>query len=204
MFNRKSRLAYAAIAAFAFISTFAGMVQASTTTAATASITSSSSTPTADRLSDTFSAPVGSKTDAAALIEGMRAGKDVRMGDVTVSGTGKTMGYGNVNIALSLAKADAGVTATTKGFLSSLDKVMDMRASGMGWGQIAKDLGFKLGEVVSASKTANSSSKASNSAKPDKSTSVADAGKGNRQGHGAAGTAGGQGNGSNGGGGGKK
>ena len=198
MLNRKSKLARAAIVAFACVSTFGGLVQASTTTAVTSSSMSSNSTPSADQLADTFSASVGSRTDAATLIEGMRAGKDVRMADVTVSGTGKTMGYGNVNIALSLAKADAGATATTKGFLSSLDKVMDMRASGMGWGQIAKDLGFRLGEVVSGSKTPNSSSKASHSAKSDKSDkpgSVADAGKANGQGHGVAG---GQGAGSNG------
>lgn len=198
MLNRNSKLPFAAIAAFTFVSTFAGLVQASTATAVTTSSSSSNSTLTADRLSDTFSASVGSKTDAATLIEGMRAGKDVRMADVTVSGSGKTMGYGNVNIALSLAKADAGATPTTRGFLSSLDKVMDMRASGMGWGQIAKDLGFKLGDVVSGSKTPNSSSKASHSAKTDKPNTVADAGKANGKGHGVGGTAGGQGVGSNG------
>lgn len=198
MINRNNKLAYAAFVVLTFVSA-AELVQASTATADTSSSTSSNSNPTADRLSDTFSASVGSRTDAATLIEGMRAGKDVKMGDVTVLGTGKTMGYGNVNIALSLAKADAGATPTTKGFLSSLDKVMDMRASGMGWGQIARDLGFKLGDVVSGSKTPNSSSKASHSAKTDKSNTVADAGKANGKGHGVAGTDGGQGVGSNGG-----
>ena len=198
MINRNNKLAYAAFVVLTFVSA-AELVQASTATADTTSSTSSNSNPTADRLSDTFSASVGSRTDAATLIEGMRADKDVKMGDVTVSGTGKTMGYGNVNIALSLAKADAGATPTTKGFLSSLDKVMDMRASGMGWGQIAKDLGFKLGDVVSGSKTPNSSSKASHSVKTDKSNTVADAGKANGKGHGVAGTDGGQGVVSNGG-----
>ena len=198
MINRNNKLAYAAFVVLTFVSA-AELVQASTATADTSSSTSSNSNPTADRLSDTFSASVGSRTDAATLIEGMRADKDVKMGDVTVSGTGKTMGYGNVNIALSLAKADAGATPTTKGFLSSLDKVMDMRASGMGWGQIAKDLGFKLGDVVSGSKTPNSSSKASHSVKTDKSNTVADAGKANGKGHGVAGTDGGQGVVSNGG-----
>lgn len=197
MINRNNKLAYAAFVVLTFVSASAELVQASTATADTTSSTSSNSNPTADRLSDTFSASVGSRTDAATLIEGMRAGKDVKMGDVTVSGTGKTMGYGNVNIALSLAKADAGATPTTKGFLSSLDKVMDMRASGMGWGQIAKDLRFKLGDVVSGSKTPNSSSKASHSAKTD--NTVADAGKANGKGHGVAETDGGQGVGSNGG-----
>ncbi len=202
MFYRKNRSACAAIAACALISTFAELAQASTTTAVTADSTYSNSTVTADRLSDIFSASVGSKTDATALIEGMRAGKDVRLADVTVSGTGRTMGYGNINIALSLAKADAGATATPKGFLSSLNNVMGMRASGLGWGKIAKDFGFKLGEVVKESKSATSSSKADGSEKPGKSTGMADAGKANGKGADANAMAGGQGLGSNGGGGG--
>ena len=198
MFYRKNRSACAVIAACALISTFAALAQASTTTAVTADSTSSNGTVTAARLSDIFSASVGSKTDATALIEGMRAGKDVNLADVTVSGTGKTMGYGNINIALSLAKADAGATATPKGFLSSLNNVMGMRASGLGWGEIAKDLGFKLGEVVRASKSATSSSKADRSEKPGKSTGMADAGKANGKGPDASAMGGEKGPGSNG------
>jgi len=83
----------------------------------------------------------------------MRAGQDVTQKGVTVSGTGTTMGYGNVNIALSLATAQAGEDTTTKVFLTALDQVVDMRARGMGWRQIAKDLGFNLGQIVSGSKS---------------------------------------------------
>ena len=200
MSNHRTSLAQAAIAAFAILSAGVALAQVTTTTAVTTSgTTSRSNAPTAAQLSDSFSASVGSRAAAATLIEGMRAGKDVRMADVTVSGTGKTMGYGNVNIALSLAKADAGTTATTTGFLSSLDKVMDMRASGAGWGQVAKDLGFKLGDVVSASKAPDASAKAGPAERPGKSNSNGDAAKANTQGHGMAGMAGapGAGNGGN-------
>ena len=78
------------------------------------------------------------------------------------------MGYGEVNITLAIAEklvaageytdlqsaltgttttvtnADGTTTTTTTG------GILAMRADGMGWGQIANELGFKLGEVMSA------------------------------------------------------
>lgn len=78
------------------------------------------------------------------------------------------MGYGEVNITLAIAEklvaegeyanlqsaltgttttvtnADGTTTTTTTG------GVLAMRADGMGWGQIAQESGFKLGEVMSA------------------------------------------------------
>jgi hypothetical protein len=86
--------------------------------------------------------------------------------------TGK-MGYGNVKIALSLAEASlakAGITdptaaeleaalnggklVMTDGSTVDLKGVLAARASGEGWGQIAKDMGFKLGDVMRAPKHA--------------------------------------------------
>lgn len=86
--------------------------------------------------------------------------------------TGK-MGWGNVFIALALAKtelANAGITnptpdqlqaALTGGDVTAADGstvtlkgVLTMRASGMGWGQIAQAEGTKLGPVVSSLKSA--------------------------------------------------
>jgi hypothetical protein len=77
------------------------------------------------------------------------------------------MGWGNVDIALSIAEAtlkDHGIhkpspeqieaalnggTVTTKsGEVVKLPGVLKLRASGMGWGQIAQKHGFKLGEVM--------------------------------------------------------
>ena len=90
--------------------------------------------------------------------------------------TGK-MGWGNVYISLALAKQQlsqygitqptpqqlqaaltggtittgTGTTATT----SQLQGVLTLRSDGMGWGQIAQKLGFKLGPVISSLKAAN-------------------------------------------------
>jgi hypothetical protein len=90
--------------------------------------------------------------------------------------TGK-MGFGNVFITLALAKQQlgqlgitqptpqqlqaaltggsittgTGATATT----TSLQGILTMRSENMGWGQIAQQIGFKLGSVVSGLKSAN-------------------------------------------------
>jgi hypothetical protein len=83
--------------------------------------------------------------------------------------TGK-LGYGNVNIALSLAQAElskAGITQptaaqivvalnggtlTSTGGAVSLPGVLALRSKGEGWGEISKTLGFKLGEIEHAAK----------------------------------------------------
>ena len=196
MFNRKSVLAIAAIAACGVLLPLA--TQAQTTTIST-DTTASSSGNTGSRLADTFSASVGSKADAKTVIEGMRAGKDVTVNGVTVSGTGGTMGYGNINIAMSLAKSQMSATSTSKDFLSALDKVADMRASGLGWGQIAHALGVNLGQAVSSSKASNASSKAAQGPHTTgSSVSLADAGKSHSQGLGNGGIGEGNGHGGNG------
>lgn len=96
----------------------------------------------------------------------------------------KPMGYGNTYISLSLAKAQLaqyGITeptpeqlqaALTGGTLTTttigpngttttktvtLDGILTQRADGMGWGEIAKANGFKLGQVISSMKSANKS-----------------------------------------------
>lgn len=86
----------------------------------------------------------------------------------TVVNPNGPMGYGEVNITLAIAEklvasgeytdlqsaltgatttvtnADGTTTTTTTG------GVLAMRADGMGWGKIAKELGFNLGSVMSA------------------------------------------------------
>ncbi|TLM78564.1 hypothetical protein ACONUD_04720 [Microbulbifer harenosus] len=67
------------------------------------------------------------------------------------------MGYGNVLITMALAEelAAASAAAALEGEVGltadeSLNEVLRMRQiEGMGWGQIAKDLGVNLGEVIS-------------------------------------------------------
>ncbi|MHB8911265.1 MAG: hypothetical protein ACYC42_01115 [Lysobacter sp.] len=142
-----------------------------------------------DRLVDRYSELAGSDAAATDLISDLRTGGDFSVTqDVTTTvtnpdGTTTTttapvtttianpngaMGWGEVNITLSLAQAllgsgaapdlqsaltgasttvtnpDGTTTTTTAG------GVLAMRADGMGWGQIAKELGFNLGTLVSA------------------------------------------------------
>lgn len=183
MFQPNTVLVASALVAYITLAPVALMAQTSTN--ATAGTVSGMTTGnnSANRMAATYSAAFGTKDDARTAIEGMRAGKDVTQSGVSVSGTGATMGYGNIDIALSLAKARAGEEATTKDFLSALDQVMDMRASGMGWGQIAKDSGFNLGQVHGGSKSNRALS------------AKADAGKTNSLGRGVEGTGGAQGQG---------
>jgi hypothetical protein len=89
----------------------------------------------------------------------------------TVTPPTKPMGWGNVRISLALAQAQlqqAGITkptaeqlqtALTGGTLKSpsgtttqVQGVLTMRASGMGWGQIAQAQGTKLGPVLASLK----------------------------------------------------
>lgn len=102
----------------------------------------------------------------------------------TITPPTKPMGYGNTYISLSLAKAQlaqygiteptpqqlnaaltggtitttsVSATGTTVTKTVTLDGILTQRASGLGWGQIAKANGFKLGQVISGMKSANKS-----------------------------------------------
>lgn len=84
----------------------------------------------------------------------------------TINPPTSKMGYGNINIALALAEASLkeqgitnptteqlkaalnGGTIKTSSGTTTLAGVLQMRADGQGWGQIAQALGFKVGEVV--------------------------------------------------------
>lgn len=102
----------------------------------------------------------GSGANATALVNGLRDGKEVTLTDGKTSTsftppTGK-MGNGNVNIALALAEAslkEKGITNPTPDQLkTALSGVLQQRADGKGWGQIANAMGFKLGDVMRAEK----------------------------------------------------
>ena len=135
------------------------------------------------KISSDFKAFAGSTANADALVNGLRSGSPVTLTSTNPQGatssttftapTGK-MGYGNVFISLSLAQqqlANAGITqptaqqiqaslqggtvTTASGQTVKLSGVAQMRSDGMGWGQIANTLGFKLGPAVSGIKSAN-------------------------------------------------
>ena len=142
------------------------------------------------RLASGFSGFAGSEDNARSLVTGLRQGSEITLtapgaqpaGPAPVTGTHfvpptRPMGYGNVRIALSLAReqlAQAGVTqptpeqiqtalmggtiTTTHGTPGApgttttstpMQGVLQMRADGMGWGQIANSMGVKLGTVMS-------------------------------------------------------
>ncbi|MDA8130008.1 MAG: hypothetical protein M0011_00740 [Elusimicrobia bacterium] len=85
--------------------------------------------------------PEGEKAVAARLTE------EFKVDAARVQGLrDQKLGYGEVGIVLSLAqKLEGGITD------ANVQKIMDMRKGPpvMGWGEIAKKLGLKLGPVVS-------------------------------------------------------
>jgi hypothetical protein len=89
----------------------------------------------------------GSPDNAKALISGLRDGKDF-----------KKMGNGEIDIALSLSEArlkQQGITNPTPEQLkSALTPILQQRADGKGWGEIAHSMGFKLGDVMRSEKAA--------------------------------------------------
>lgn len=109
--------------------------------------------------------------------------------DRTLANPNGPMGYGEVNISLALAQAllDSGAYADLQSALTGLETtvtnpdgtttttssggVLAMRASGMGWGQIAKQLDFNLGTLMSAAHS-NANAQARVDARSDKRVKV--------------------------------
>jgi antitoxin (DNA-binding transcriptional repressor) of toxin-antitoxin stability system len=125
-----------------------------------------------------FQSFAGSKENSTALVTGLRNGSEVTLTQTgepsaTFTPATKPMGYGNVSTSLSLAKyqlAQQGINNPTPeqlkvalnggtieygGKTVEYQGVLQMRADGMGWGQIAQQFGTKLGPVVSGMKAQN-------------------------------------------------
>ncbi len=77
---------------------------------------------------------------------------DLRDGTTPVKSDG-TMGYGEIYIALSLAKAYAEVNSLT--IDQALSEILSLRADGAGWGNVAKAVDLRLGPVVSRMRSGN-------------------------------------------------
>lgn len=142
-----------------------------TTTTTTTTAQPATASTTTRKLTSEFSAWAGSEENAAALVNGLRTGSTITLNaaadgsagqaPTTFSPTTKPMGYGNIRIALSMARvqlANQGIANPTpeqlQGALvgtsgSSTQGILQMRAAGMGWGQIANSTGVKLGSVMS-------------------------------------------------------
>ena len=123
------------------------------------------------RLIEKYDRFAGSDENARELVHGLRTDTQVELskGDKTTTFKPATdkMGFGNVDIALALAQAsladhgihrptpeqikaalNGGAVTTRSGERVRLAGVLKLRASGMGWGQVAHKLGFKLGDVM--------------------------------------------------------
>jgi hypothetical protein len=108
-----------------------------------------------DQLIQRYTELAGSKENATSLVTGLREGNEVTLknGNTTETFTPPTgqMGWGNVDNAIAIAERllkDQGITDPTPAQLeAAMTDVLKLRADGMGWGQIANSLGFKLGEV---------------------------------------------------------
>lgn len=141
------------------------------------------------RLVDRYTTLAGSEAAASDLVTRLRTGGDFTVTEqvtttvtnpdgtttttttpvtTTIANPNGAMGWGEVNITLSLAQAliDSGAATDLQSALTGTTTtvtnpdgttttttaggVLAMRADGMGWGQIAKELGFNLGKLVSA------------------------------------------------------
>jgi hypothetical protein len=119
-----------------------------------------------------FAGFAGSQDNAAALVQGLREGSEVVLtgpGQQSVSFASRAgpLGYANVALALSVAQTNlalynilepdvhevaaalAGGEILVAGETLNLPGVLNLRAQGMSWGQVAAELGFSLGDAVS-------------------------------------------------------
>ena len=109
-----------------------------------------------DQLVKEYSDFAGSDANAKSLVDGMRDGKTVTLtdGKTTTTFTPPTgkMGNGNIKIALALAEADLqkkGITSPTPEQLKAeMTQILQERADHKGWGVIAKEHGFKVGDLM--------------------------------------------------------
>jgi len=116
-----------------------------------------------DQLVKEYSDFAGSDANAKSLVDGLRNGKEVTLtdGKTTTKFTPATskMGNGNVKIALALAEADLkkhGVANPTPAQIKTeMTKILQERADHKGWGQIAKERGFKVGDLMRSDKADN-------------------------------------------------
>ena len=130
----------------------------------------------ADRIADRYADSLfdGDEEAAAKTVEALRKGDDYSYENAdgsttTVENANGPMGYGEVNIALGMAEklvdgGDAenwedalyGTADTTNSDGTTSEGtagVLELRADGMGWGKIAKTLGFNLGTVMGKAPT---------------------------------------------------
>jgi len=187
MRNEKFRMVLG-IVALGFAVAGGGVLRSADAADSTNTAGAAVSVPT-EELVEKFSAFAGSTQNAQALVDGLRNGTPITLNDsggtsTTITPSTKPMGFGNINIALSLARQEllqqgitqptsaqlqaalTGGTITTSTGSTTLVGVLTLRSQGMGWGAIANSMGFKLGEVVRSTR-AEQIGKAEKSEKAD-------------------------------------
>lgn len=137
----------------------------SSATVALPTAPSMAASPAGKQLVLRYTALAGSSQNAQSLILGLRYGEPVTLTgasgqSVTLMPPGRPMGWGNVNHALSLAKADlaangitqptsdqlrtallGGSLTTAHGTTVQTQGILTLRSQGMGWGQVAHRVG---------------------------------------------------------------
>jgi hypothetical protein len=128
----------------------------------------------ADTLVERYAGLAGSQKNAQALVTGLRESRTIKLdsgqSSVTIEPPTQKMGYGNIDNALALAEASLKGTdnPTPQQLKRALMGVLDMRADGMGWGQIANSLGFRLGDVKRAERAPERVARAAKPERPER------------------------------------
>ncbi|KAF1721969.1 hypothetical protein [Pseudoxanthomonas wuyuanensis] len=91
-----------------------------------------------EQLAARYADLMGSTEAATALIQRLRSNAE----------DGAAMGYGEIDNALALTRSAIESGAATSAD-AALDTVLQLRSDGMGWGQVAQELGVSLGDAVS-------------------------------------------------------
>ena len=124
-----------------------------------------------DTLVERYAGLAGSDKNAQALVTGLRESSTIKLDSaVTIEPPTQKMGYGSIDNALALAEASLkGIdNPTPQQLKGALMDVLDMRADGMGWGQIANSLGFRLGDVKRAERAPERIARAAKPERPER------------------------------------
>jgi hypothetical protein len=127
------------------------------------------------QLTEKYAGLAGSEANAKTLVTGQRDGTDFKIGSTSFDPPTGKMGYGNVNIALSLAQESLPENPSPEQLKTALigtsakPGILAQRAGGQGWGQIAQSMGIKLGEVMRSPKAGERvAARPERAARPDK------------------------------------
>jgi hypothetical protein len=131
---------------------------------------------TADTLVERYTPLAGSERNAGALVTGLRDGTKITLGSgasaTTIAPPTQKMGFGNVDNALALTEASLrqqGIGEPTPEQLkTALTSVLQSRADGKGWGEIANAMGFRLGDLKRAERAPERVARAARPERPEK------------------------------------